>query len=45
MLSNHQFASALGWRGYERLLRRYTLERCVESYAGVITDLIGEVQS
>jgi polysaccharide biosynthesis protein PelF len=40
VLRNHSLATALGRRGYERLLRHYTLERCIESYGTVIDELI-----
>ncbi len=40
LLGNPDLARALGWRGYERLHRRFTLSRCLESYEDVILDLI-----
>jgi hypothetical protein len=41
MLGNPALAATLGRRGFERLHRRYTLERCITSYG----DLIGELVS
>lgn len=41
LLRSPALAAQLGRRGYERLLRRYTLERCVASYQSLITELIG----
>jgi glycosyltransferase involved in cell wall biosynthesis len=40
LLGNPGLARALGRRGYERLHRRYTLTRCLESYRDVIAGLI-----
>ncbi len=34
LLRNPDLAARLGRRGYERLHRRYTLERCVDAYRG-----------
>jgi glycosyltransferase involved in cell wall biosynthesis len=39
LLRSPRLAAQLGQRGYERLLRHYTLERCVASYR----ELIGEL--
>jgi glycosyltransferase involved in cell wall biosynthesis len=41
VLRNPGLARTLGLRGYERLRRRYTLERCLGTYADVIRNLIG----
>jgi polysaccharide biosynthesis protein PelF len=40
LLRDPELAARLGRRGYERLKRRYTLERCVESYRELIGELI-----
>ncbi len=40
LLRNPDLAVKLGRRGYERLHRRYTLERCVEAYSDLINELI-----
>jgi glycosyltransferase involved in cell wall biosynthesis len=37
---NSDLAAELGRRGYERLHRRYTLERCVAACRDVIKELI-----
>jgi polysaccharide biosynthesis protein PelF len=42
VLRNPPFARSLGRRGFERLHRRYTLERCVESYRELILALVDE---
>jgi polysaccharide biosynthesis protein PelF len=42
MLRNPQLAATLGRRGFERVHRRYTLERCVASYRDLIGELVGE---
>jgi len=39
MLRNPEMARELGRRGFERLHRRFTLERCVTAYG----ELIGEM--
>jgi glycosyltransferase involved in cell wall biosynthesis len=43
VLRDPAFAASLGRRGYERLHRRYTLERCATSYRGLIDELIAGV--
>ncbi|MGA2010100.1 MAG: GT4 family glycosyltransferase PelF [Solirubrobacteraceae bacterium] len=43
LLGDPELAAALGRRGYERLHRRYTLDRCASSYRDLIDELIGEV--
>ena len=43
LLRNPKLASRLGRRGYERLHRCYTLERCLTSYDDVIRELSGTV--
>lgn len=40
LLRNPDLAATLGRRGFERLHRRYTLQRCVEAYHGLIDELI-----
>lgn len=40
LLRNGELAAQLGRRGYERLHRRYTLQRCAESYGDLIDELI-----
>ena len=40
LLGNPGLAEQLGRRGYERLHRKYTLERCAEAYGGLIADLV-----
>lgn len=40
LLGNPGLARALGRRGHERLHRRYTLTRCLESYEDVMIGLI-----
>ena len=42
MLANPELAATLGRRGFERLHRRYTLERCITSYGDLIGELVGE---
>jgi glycosyltransferase involved in cell wall biosynthesis len=41
MLANPDLAAMLGRRGFERLHRKYTLERCITSYGDLITELVG----
>ncbi|MBV8998830.1 MAG: GT4 family glycosyltransferase PelF [Solirubrobacterales bacterium] len=41
LLRNPGLAAQLGRRGYERLHRRYTLERCAEAYGALIYELTG----
>ncbi len=43
LLRDPELAATLGRRGYERLHRRYTLERCATSYGTLIDELIGAV--
>jgi glycosyltransferase involved in cell wall biosynthesis len=43
VLRDPELASALGRRGYERLHRRYTLDRCAGSYEALIDELISDV--
>jgi polysaccharide biosynthesis protein PelF len=40
LLRNPWLAEQLGRRGYERLHRKYTLQRCAEAYGGLIADLV-----
>ena len=40
LLRNPGLAAAMGQRGYERLHRRYTLDRCLNAYRSVIADLV-----
>ena len=40
VLRDPQLAAQLGRRGYERLHRNYTLERCAEAYGGLIDGLM-----
>jgi polysaccharide biosynthesis protein PelF len=40
ILHEPALAAELGRRGYERLCRRYTLDRCVASYREVIAELV-----
>lgn len=42
LLRNPQLSAALGRRAFERLHRRYSLERCVEAYSELIDELIVE---
>jgi glycosyltransferase involved in cell wall biosynthesis len=42
LLRTPELAATLGRRGYERLRRRYTLERCIANYRDLIGDLIVE---
>jgi len=41
LLGDPNLAATLGRRGFERLHRRYTLERCVASYRDLIGELVG----
>jgi glycosyltransferase involved in cell wall biosynthesis len=41
LLHNPGLARMLGRRGYERLHRRYTLRRCLDTYDDTIGALIG----
>jgi glycosyltransferase involved in cell wall biosynthesis len=41
ILRNPTLAATLGQRGFERVHRRYTLERCVASYRDLIGELVG----
>ena len=43
LLRNPALAERLGRRGYERLNRRYTLDRCLASYDELIGELTGAV--
>jgi glycosyltransferase involved in cell wall biosynthesis len=40
VLGNPGYGAALGERGFERLHRRYTLEKCVSGYRNLFADLI-----
>ena len=40
LLRSPELAAELGRRGYERLCRLYTLDRCVARYREVITELL-----
>lgn len=44
LLRSPGLAARLGWRGYERLHRKYTLQRCAEAYGELIGELTHRVR-
>jgi polysaccharide biosynthesis protein PelF len=40
LLRNPELAAELGWRGYERLHERYTLQHCAQGYGTLIDELV-----
>jgi glycosyltransferase involved in cell wall biosynthesis len=43
LLADPELAANLGRRGFERLHRRYTLDRCLDSYRDLISGLVSQV--
>ena len=42
LLADPALAAHLGQRGFERLHRRYTLDRCLDSYRDLISGLVAQ---